>query len=501
MTTTSALRAPLRALLRELFLPLLAGAALSSRVGAQQAADAGRDFDAIDAHVERLMRAERIPGVSIAIVHHDTIVHVRGFGDDGRGRAVTANTGFVLGSMSKSFTALAIMQLEERGLIALDAPVQRYLPWFRVGDAGASAAITIRQLLNHTSGIPTGAPRAHGDHLTITDHVRALAGVSLSHTPGATHEYSSPNYQVLGAVVEAVSGQPFGMYVDQAILAPLDMRHSHTDAVRAGVGDMGRGHVYVLGFPMHASISAEPDRLPAAAMVSSAGDLAHFLIAQLQLGEYAGTRVLGADAMTRMHAGGAPSDGFSYAFGWRDGRLAGARAVHHGGITSHFRGKMVMLPEQGWGVAVLTNASSALPWPLVPASHRLADDIAAHLVGQPLPPVSSRHRMFFAVVAIAMLAVLASQARALLRAWRATSGVAGRRLAWASATDLALVAGVAVLPRFVGLTWPELLRGAPDVAWWLLVTSALGLLTMAARVMRHGSAPLAGPLDNRRVRE
>src|SRR6266480_3482263 len=86
------------------------------------------------------------------------IVHLNGFGEaDQSGRAVTAQTPFVIGSMTKSFTALAIMQLVEAGKIQLDAPVQRYLPWFRVADPTASARITVRNLLNQTSGIPTSA--------------------------------------------------------------------------------------------------------------------------------------------------------------------------------------------------------------------------------------------------------------------------------------------------------------------------------------------------------
>ncbi|MEO8226327.1 MAG: serine hydrolase domain-containing protein, partial [Gemmatimonadota bacterium] len=183
------------------------------------------DFGAIDAYVARAMAADRVPGASIAIVHGDTVVHVRGFGSDGRGNPVTGETGFVLGSMSKAFTALAVMQLVERGRVELDAPAQRYLPWFRVGDSAASAAITVRQLLLHTSGIPTRAARARGDARTLTDHVRALASVKLAHAPGTVHEYASPNYLVLGAIVEAVARRPFGAYVEQEIFAPLQMEH------------------------------------------------------------------------------------------------------------------------------------------------------------------------------------------------------------------------------------------------------------------------------------
>ena len=107
------------------------------------------------------MDAQRIPGLALGIVQGDEIVHLRGFGEaDSSGRAVTPQTPFIIGSLSKSVTALAVMQLVEAGKVELDAPVQRYLPWFRVADEEASAEITVRHLLNHTSGLSTKTGRS-----------------------------------------------------------------------------------------------------------------------------------------------------------------------------------------------------------------------------------------------------------------------------------------------------------------------------------------------------
>ncbi|MBA2293089.1 MAG: beta-lactamase family protein [Gemmatimonadales bacterium] len=441
------------------------------------------DFAAIDAYVTQSMASDRVPGVAIAIVHGDSIVHLRGFGHDGRGNPVTGETGFVLGSMSKAFTALAVMQLVERQQVDLDAPVQRYLPWFRVADSAASAAITVRQLLLHTSGIPTRAPRARGDTTTLADHVRALASVSLANPPGTTHQYASPNYMVLGAIIEAVTGRPFGAYVNEEIFAPLEMRHSFADASRAGMG-LSRGHVYALGFPVATDLPHEHDRLPTAALIASAGDMGQFLVAQLNRGQYADRRVLSDTSMTLMHTGGAPSEAFSYAFGWREGAVGGTRAVHHGGIVSNYRGKMVLLPDLQWGVVVLTNISSAIPFPIAPTSHVMADAIAAHLAGVPLPPAGSRHAVLFFGVAAVMLLVLAGQIRGLVRAVRNAMPRATRAAMWrASALDVVfvvLVAGFA--PRFAGASsWPAFLRIAPDVGWWLAMVAALSVATVVAR--------------------
>src|SRR5437588_11949807 len=114
------------------------------------------DIASLDAYISAQMQANHIPGVALGLVHNDQIVHLRGFGQaDQSGRAVTTHTPFILASVSKSFTALATMQLVQAGKVELDAPVQRYLPWFRVADPSASAHITVRNLLNQTSGLPT----------------------------------------------------------------------------------------------------------------------------------------------------------------------------------------------------------------------------------------------------------------------------------------------------------------------------------------------------------
>jgi CubicO group peptidase (beta-lactamase class C family) len=122
-----------------------------SQPGVQaQAAPSANGFDAIDRYVQEQMDGSRIPGVSIAIVEGGRVLHARGFGNDGRGHDVTKDTPFWIGSNTKSFTALAAMQLVEAGKLDLDTPVQRYLPRFRTADPEASARITVRHLLNQT---------------------------------------------------------------------------------------------------------------------------------------------------------------------------------------------------------------------------------------------------------------------------------------------------------------------------------------------------------------
>src|SRR5512137_2469789 len=191
-------------------------------------------YDTIDAYIEEQMRRLHIPGLSLAIVEGDRIVHVRGFGRARPGGEVpTPQTPFFIGSLTKSITATAVMQLVEAGKVELDAPVQRYLPWFRVADPQASAQMTVRHLLYQTSGLPLlPSEVALGDFDDNPDaterQVRALSTLKLTRPVGSKWEYSNFNYNVLGLIVEAASGESYAVYIQNHIFDPLEMRHSYT---------------------------------------------------------------------------------------------------------------------------------------------------------------------------------------------------------------------------------------------------------------------------------
>ncbi|MDX2262559.1 MAG: serine hydrolase domain-containing protein [Gemmatimonadales bacterium] len=463
-----------------LWFPLLfVGTLHGQSAPARSQSGAAPDFAAIDAYVTREMRGERIPGVSIAIVHGGEVVHARGFGADGAGHAITPQTPFLLGSMSKSFTALALMQLVQAGRVNLDSPAQSYLPEFRVADSVASASITLRHLLYHTSGIPTGASRGPAGG-GLLGQVAALSQVTLESTPGTVHEYASPNYIVLGAIVERVAGISFAEYVRTQLLTPLDMQHSHVSQEEAMRDGMSRGHRYWFGFPVATTLPYEADRLPTASIIASAEDLGHFMIAQLDAGRYLGTQLLSPDAVVEMHRGGVVVEGFSYAMGWRVSRdAAGQTRIHHGGIVPHFRGKMVMLPESGWGVVVLTNVSSSLP--MSPASHRVADNVASYLAGTPLPEAGSRFKLVHFAIALLVALISAHQVRQTLAVVRGRTNVptGPGSLARAAARVLVPIAVVICVPLLLGISWGMAWQSMPDIVLWVV---ALALVDLGTRL-------------------
>src|SRR5829696_9942045 len=238
---------------------VLGAAYLVTRPGsdtpAANGAGAGPEFAAIERFVRKEMAAQRIPGLALGIVKGDRIAYLRGFGKaDESGRAVTPQTPFILGSVSKSFTALAIMQLVEAGKIELDAPVQRYLPWFRVADEEASAQITVRHLLNQTSGLSTKTGRSFNGSGDTSDGaletaVRKLRSAEPTAPVGEKHQYSNLNYTTLGLIVQTVSGESYEHYVKEHILIPLNMKDSFMFVPEAQRHGLATGHEYWFGWP------------------------------------------------------------------------------------------------------------------------------------------------------------------------------------------------------------------------------------------------------------
>ncbi|HML48005.1 MAG TPA: serine hydrolase domain-containing protein, partial [Clostridia bacterium] len=237
-------RKPLRILLWTLVAGLLAaGGALAETSGVLE----HPDWDQIDRYIESQMADCRIPGFSLGIVRDGELLYMKGYGRaDDTGRAVTPQTPFLIGSVSKSITAMAVMQLVEAGRIGLDDPVQTYLPGFALADERASGAITVRMLLNHTSGIPEQAEfqvaTLRGDDETMGELIAKFKAIRPIGQPGARFAYGNANYIILGALIEQVSGMTYDAYIRQYIFEPLEMRHSYASAVDAAKDGLATGY-------------------------------------------------------------------------------------------------------------------------------------------------------------------------------------------------------------------------------------------------------------------
>ena len=454
-------------------------------------ADTTALFAAVDQYVLEQMHDGRVPGLALAIVHDGRIVHARGFGvADPRGHPVTPETPFILGSLSKLFTAVAVLQLVDQGRIQLDAPVQQYLPWFDVRDHRASSRITIRELLNHTSGIPrsAGLQLVRGeDAVTRAQQERLMAHVRLRHAPGTAFEYSNANYWLLGLVVEAVAGTSYAPYVQSHIFAPLDLTGSFTseaDARRAGLAE---GHRVWFGVPRPENLPFYWRELAVGYLISDANDMARVLIAQSEPA-IAGAGVLSAQSLREMQT---PPRGMPYAMGWLAATIDRVPVLWHTGAVANYHGDMLLIPSAGWGVVQLANTNNfALEGQLSAG----IQGIAALLLGFEPPPISwPGFRTSYTLIALACVLWLAWRVVQLIRlpAWRRSTFAPGgpaRVPSLRHPTRVLIDPGVslgllAAVPLLVGSPLSTLRWFVPDLTDWMIVNAIVATLIMMTRLV------------------
>jgi CubicO group peptidase (beta-lactamase class C family) len=458
----------------------------------------GAEFQAIDAYVAAQMEAMHIPGVALAIVRGDEVVHLGSFGvADPAGRPMTAQTPLILGSTGKSITALAVMQLVEAGKLELDAPVQRYLPWFRVGGPdghSAASAITVRHLLSHVSGIPTGkivgaSLTGTGDE-TLEDEVRALAAVTLTAPVGTAYQYANSNYVTLGLLVQTASGQSYESYVREHVFAPLRMHHSFVSQAEAGRAGLATGHRWWFGHPVPASLPYLRGSLPAGFHISSAQDMAQYVVAQLNDGRYLETAVLSPDGIAQLHRpaaamGAHGAGGDAYGMGWVVSS-SGEPSVWHGGDTANFHSDVALLPRRRLGVVVLMNVNGNLAM-ATNAHGVIAQGVQRLLLGEQPPAASSfrpRYLVFDAVLCLVSALAVWSLVR-LLRMGNHHPGTPGvpMRFAVPLLWEVALPVGLLVgFPPLAQASWPLTLLFFPDLGYWLLALCGTLLATGGLRL-------------------
>ncbi|HLM20989.1 MAG TPA: serine hydrolase domain-containing protein [Propionibacteriaceae bacterium] len=458
------------------------------------------DFVAIDAYLDREMRELRIPGLALGIVHDDEIVHLQAFGvADASGRAVTPQTPFILASASKSFTALAIMQLVEDGKVDLDAPVVTYLPSFSVGDESASTTITLRHLLNHTSGLSEDTayePMLSNDmsDSALSERVKALSDAELVHRPGEAFEYTDANYDTLGLIVEKVSGQSYEASIRERIFTPLGMSRSFTDQTEARQSGLASGHRSWFGFPRSFDAPYSRAAMPSSYLISSAEDVTHFLIGQLNGGTYDAASVLSPAGIAAMHQP-AVREGdrdIFYGMGWESRTLAGVPVVRHKGTNANFYADMVLDKEGGWGVVILANFNS-----LNFNGGRLQGltaGVLSLLKGEGPPEVPMPHHPLLASATLLIAAVtvlmLSSMVWSLatMRRWRTHPGRRPGR-PWVLGLQVALSSvvcvgwGLGLLLIFPALAYPlaPTLLIVPDLGYLIVISSVVALVWGIAR--------------------
>ncbi len=343
------------------------------------ATDAANVIAKYQAHIPELMAEQDVPGLAVALVDGDQVLWTQGFGHvDGNGSgSVDADTLFSVQSMSKLFTATAVMRAVQDGRLSLDEPITTYLPEFTVHSAfedHPERKITLRMLLSHTAGFTHEAPIGNNDELdpgTFDEHVRSISDTWLRFPVGTGFAYSNLGIDVAGFILERTYGKPYAAVMRELLLAPLGMTESTFDRDEIGAtANRALGH----SSPIPSVPVFEP-MMAAGGLYTSATDLAQFLRFQLNDGTLDGKAVLGGALMSEMRTVPAPHAGApaGYALGvvrhtWFNGN--NTDLFNHGGGGFGFLSDMWWAPQLQLGIAVLTNS----------ADHHLQGDLALSIL-------------------------------------------------------------------------------------------------------------------------
>ncbi len=308
--------------------------------------------------IEKRLTATGAPGASVIIIHDGAIAFERGFGVQRlRGRAVNRTTHFEIGSLTKQFTAAAILQLKEQGKLSIEDRLAKYLPQFP-----HAGEITLRELLNQTSGLPDFMETNHFLHISHTSQggftrIERMAAGPLHFAPGSQWEYSNTNYIALGRVIEIVSRQSYDAYVHQHLFATAGMAHSTTVSREKAIPDMATG--YWRGMNMKGPLAKAPDMIEswswsAGDIVSTAEDIARWDVA------LASGKIINKADYALMTTPGRLTNGKTddYAFHWWTDPLDGHALLSGLGDTYGFSACNDVFPKDALSIIVLENMSA-----------------------------------------------------------------------------------------------------------------------------------------------
>jgi len=349
----------------------------------------------LQAFIQREMEEKELPGLSIAIVDDQQIVWAQGFGmaDAKNHVPATAETVYRIGSVSKLFTDIGIMQLVERGELTLDAPVTEYLPDFRPGNSFGTP-ITLRQLMSHRSGLLREPPVGNyfeTSEPSLAATVRSLNDTELVFAPNTHTKYSNAAIAVVGDVLETRSHQPFAKYLKATVLVPMGLQHSSFEPEPSIVRNLAKAEMWTYDGTKFEAPTFQLGMAPAGSMYSTVHDLGHFVSVLLAQGKTSDGAILKPATLEQMWSPQFPNPGGRvFGLGFMVRSLDGHRLVGHGGAIYGFATTVDLLPEDKVGVVLVAtrDAVNAVTERIGEETLRL---ILAQRAGKPLnlPPATS----------------------------------------------------------------------------------------------------------------
>lgn len=369
---------------------------VSARAGARQTVAPQEDYSSIAAALSKFIQHEmqdkQLPAFSIALVEDQNVVWAQGFGyaDPQTKIPATADTVYRIGSVSKLFTDIGVMQLVERGELDLDAPIQRYLPDFHPRNPYGTK-ITLRQLMSHRSGLLREPPVGNyfdPSQLSLAAMVHSLNGTALVYPPETHTKYSNAGVATVGYVLERRSDQPFAKYLQRAVLDPMGLHNSAFQPEPRLMEKLAKAYMWSYDGQRFQAPTFELGMAPAGCMYSTVLDLGQFLSVLFNEGRGPNGQLLKAETLQKMWTPqfAAPGDKTGFGIGFYVSQLDGHREIGHGGAIYGFATQLAALPDDKLGVITVTTMDSANAVSAHVAQEALRLMLAAKQ-GEPLPEI------------------------------------------------------------------------------------------------------------------
>jgi serine beta-lactamase-like protein LACTB len=338
---------------------------LPAAARAQPKTDPPADYQpavkALDEFITREVDDKRLPALSIILVDDQKVVWARGYGfaDAAKKKPATADTVYRVGSVSKLFTDIAVMQLVEQGKLDLDAPLTKYLPDFKPINK-YDKPITLRMLMSHRSGLLREPPEGNyfDPSVTALDRtVRSLNRTELVYEPGTHTRYSNAGIAVVGFVIEETQQQRFARHLHNRVLDPLGMTHSAFEPSAALNKDLAEAVMWGYDGREFAAPTFELGMAPAGCMYTTVNDLGRFLSALFAGGKGPGGQIIEAKTLEQMWTPHYAKKGEEREFGigFNVAQLDGHKRVGHGGAIYGFATELAALPAEKLGVVVVAS--------------------------------------------------------------------------------------------------------------------------------------------------
>lgn len=317
--------------------------------------------------IEELINTEKdkakIPGLAVVIIQGDKVIMEKGYGyaDLKNKKPVTLDTLFELGSTSKAFTALGILQLKDEGKLKLDDKVSKYIPWLKLMYDDKEVEITINNLIHQNSGIPPYMlgnifPSEAKDALETA--VKSIIGQKLNFYPGTKYQYSTINYDILGLLIEKISGQSYENYIENNVFKPMGLNNTYLSRAEAEKHGMAKGYKYGFTVPMEYYEPVYRGNNPAANVTTNAKDIKKWLRIQLGIEENMSfNKKLIVESHTPNRSVEPGPTLSSYAMGWHFYQR-GNGELSHSGANACYYSVLSLRPEEKIGVALLSNIYS-----------------------------------------------------------------------------------------------------------------------------------------------